>query len=233
MIADHFAKALPQNSLRYNSRITRLHHNGEHITEVEVNNTELVPVDHVVSTLPITVLLCGLSPSPPENIMKLCRSIRFRHLLLFPIVIARKELTKNASIYFPDRSIPFTRLYESKNRSASMAPSNQTCIVLELPCFAEDPIWKEEDNKPIMATKELLKNCFGIEDDEILAIDIQRIPFAYPLLEIGVEKRLEVMTHYLKTFTNLHLTGRSSTFTYTHIHDLIHAGSRAIKQLPL
>ena len=47
--------------------------------------------------------------------------------------------------YFPEPKFPFTRLYEPKNRSKKMAPDEQTAIVLELPCYNDEAIWKIPD----------------------------------------------------------------------------------------
>jgi hypothetical protein len=33
-----------------------------------------------------------------------------------------------------------SRLYEPKNRSAAMAPTDDTSLVVEVPCFADDPV---------------------------------------------------------------------------------------------
>ena len=230
MIAERLANTLGKERVRYNSRITGLRHNRKRITGIEINQTELIATDRVVSTLPITVLVRLLNPASPERIIEASRSLRFRHMILLVVVIARDHLTDNASIYFPDRSIPFTRLYESKNRSSFMAPPGQTCIILELSCFLEDVMWREGESRLLELAKGMLKDLFNVREDEILAIDVERIPFAYPLLGIGIEEKLCLIIDYLRTFENLQLTGRSSTFIYNHIHDLILSGTEVIKQ---
>ena len=55
------------------------------------------------------------------------------HLKLCAIFLDIERCSDNASIYFPSKDIPFTRLYEPKNRSNYMAPKRQTCIVVEFP----------------------------------------------------------------------------------------------------
>ena len=48
-------------------------------------------------------------------------------------MLDRPFFSDNASIYFPDKNIPFTRIYEPKNRSKYTSPIDKTCIVAEVP----------------------------------------------------------------------------------------------------
>ena len=172
-----------------------------------------------------------LDPKAPEEILATSSLLRFRHLLLVPIVIKRPYLTPNASVYFPDSSIPFTRLYESKNRGQEMAPPDRTCVVLELPCHSDDLAWKSATNQVAELGLDLIRTIFGVQSEEVIAYEVVRVPFAYPVLDLEYATHVEALLAYLSQFNNLHLAGRNGLFQYVHIHDLIGAGKKLIENI--
>ena len=220
-IAEATADALGRKHIRTGARITKLSHDGGRIRRVTVNGAESMSVETVVSTLPLTLVLRLLDPSPPSELRALAQSMQFRHLRLVVLGLDRSRLTPNASLYFPDRSIPFTRLYEPKNRSPDMAPDDQTVVVLERPCHPETEAWTQSDEVLRGNAVDVLTEQGLIEgDDEVVTVDHRAVPFAYPILEVGAEEKAERLTTYLQRFENLHLLGRSAKFTYTHVHNL-------------
>jgi protoporphyrinogen oxidase len=219
-ITDATAEAMGRGHIRTEARITRLIHDGSRVTHVEVNGGKTVPVDTVVSTLPLTVLLRQLDPAPPEEILDLADQIRFRNLRLVVLGLDRPRVTRNASLYFPERSVRFTRLYEPKNRSPDMAPADQTVIVLERPCQADDEAWTQPDDALFAAAIDLLEDQGLALRDEVVAREHHAMPFAYPILEVGSADVAARLRGYLDGFENLHLIGRSAGFSYTHVHEL-------------
>jgi protoporphyrinogen oxidase len=147
-------------------------------------------------------------------------SIRFRHLRLAVLGLDRPCLTPNASLYFPSRHVPFTRLYEPKNRSPDMAPDDQTVVVLEWPCHREDEAWDQSADELREHARALLAAQGLIDGDEVVAFDDHAVPFAYPILDVVAEEKAERLKSYLNRFDNLHRLGRSADFTYTHVHNL-------------
>jgi len=229
-IAEATADALGREHIRTGARITRLAHDGTRVRRVTINNAEPVGVSTVVSTLPLTLVLRLLDPPPPDEIQALARSMRFRHLRLVVLGLDRPRLTPNASLYFPDRSVPFTRLYEPKNRSPDMAPDDQTVVVLERPCHPGSDGW-EQSEEPLRETAVNLLAEQNLIDgsSDVVTTAHHAVPFAYPILEVGAEDKAERLTSYLERFDNLHLLGRSATFTYTHVHNL-YAQARALAE---
>ncbi|PEN14283.1 amine oxidase [Longibacter salinarum] len=219
-ITDATADAAGRENIRTGARITRLVHDGRRIMHVEVNGEEIADVETVVSTLPLTILLRQLHPAPPEEVLALADSIRFRNLRLVVLGLDRPHVTRNASLYFPERSVPFTRLYEPKNRSADTAPADQTVVVLERPCQSDDDAWTQPDDALFEAACDLLETQGLAHRDEVVAREHHAMPFAYPILEVGAADVAAEIRDYLDRFENLHLLGRSAGFAYTHVHEL-------------
>ncbi len=230
-IAEATAAALGREHIRTKARITEIGHDDTRIEHVAVNDDATVDVDHTVSTLPLTLLLRLLEPPPPAEIRSLAQSMRFRHLRLVVLGLDRPRLTPNASLYFPRRSIPFTRLYEPKNRSSAMAPADQTVVVLELPCHRDDERWSRSAESLKEEARALLAAQGLTDGDEVVAFDHHTVPFAYPILEVDTEETAERLLTYLDRFDNLSLLGRSAQFHYTHVHDLYARAKGLAKEL--
>lgn len=235
MIAEATADAVGRERIQTEARITALKRDGTRVTDVVINEECVVSVKTVISTLPLTLLVNLLDPPPPSEVVKTADSIAFRNLRLAVLGINRPRLTPNASLYFPQPTTPFTRLYEPKNRSPAMAPADQTVAVLEWPFDAGSG---GTDVAPAELQREAwdLLVSEGLVDprtDEIVAFNSHTIPYAYPILEVGTEAKTAQLTGYLGDFDNLSLLGRSAQFEYTHVHALFEQARSLVKHLSL
>ncbi|MDZ7779902.1 MAG: FAD-dependent oxidoreductase [Gemmatimonadota bacterium] len=231
MIFDRLAEEIGHHHIRLDSRITRIRHDGRRIRSFTVDGAGEVEADLVVSTLPLTLVLRLLDPAPPPELLHVAGSMRYRHLRLGVFCLDRPHLTRNASLYFPEADRPYTRIYESKNRSADMAPEDRTAIVVELPCGPEDAAWSMEEGKLERMLVEDLEETGLFREKDVLRFRSYRAPFAYPILEVGFEERAEQILDYLHGFENLRLAGRSARFGYTHIHDMFRMGRDVVEEL--
>ncbi|MEO0742020.1 MAG: FAD-dependent oxidoreductase [Bacteroidota bacterium] len=224
MLADALAEAVGPDHLRTNARVTRVGYTstdeGRTVQAVVVNHGAPVPVTQVVSTLPLSLLLGLLDPAPPAAVREAAARLRYRHVRLAILRLGRPSYSSHASLYFPEPSLPFTRLYEPKNRSPEMAPSDRTALVVEVPCSARDAWWTHDDESFTEALLAHLRRALGARLDPVLSMHSLRLPHAYPVLEVGHRVYVERVQAYLRRFTNLTLAGRASTFRYLHTHDL-------------
>lgn len=231
MIMERLADACGREQILMESRVTRVHHNNERITRIEVNGKEKIPVTQLISTLPLSLLIRSLDPPPPQEIAELSGRIRFQNIILTALFINRPRITPNASLYFPDRDVPFTRVYEPKNRSSAMSPRIQTSLITEIPCNSVNPLWSSSDGALIDLVSRSLESRGLLKGQDVFDAAVYRIPFAYPVLEVGFEAVVLKLLHYLESFTNLKIIGRCGRFAYTHIHDLLYAGRQAAEDL--
>ena len=217
--------------IRCNSRVTRLTHSQGRIQNIELNGRSCEIAETIISTLPLTMILEILDPKPPDELLDMARSIRFRKLLLLVFCLNRPLFSDNASIYYPEPGLPFTRLYECKNRSPHMAPDHQTALVLEVPCHETSAHWRMSDASALRSVFSLVKQVEPLKESEILNSTAIRLPFAYPILEIGIEKKVGLLMDYLSGFENLHLLGRNAQFSYLHTHDLFLGAQNLLGEL--
>ena len=243
MISDKLCEFIEEKHIRLKHRINRLVHKNGRIERIIVNK-EIgtrdaataqddieIPASIVINTLPLTLSMQMLEPAPPPELRAVADTIKYRHLVLCVFCLNRDAFSANASLYFPSGEFPFTRLYEPKNRSPHMAPKGQTVIVLELPCYNDDAVWNMSEAALQTKIWEALQQIKPLLAEEVIHYQRYKLPFAYPVLEVGFEEKIEDLVAYFETFENLHLTGRSSLFRYLHLHDLFRAGKEVIEQI--
>lgn len=71
---------------------------------------------------------------------------------------------------------------------------------------------------------EQLSSLGWFSEADIIDACVDRIPFAYPVLDLGFEAITDTLMRYLERFQNLRISGRSGRFAYTHLHDMMRFG---------
>ena len=235
MIPKALAASIPEGSIHLKRGIRRIFHDGSRITKL-LTDSEEISLDHesiVVSTLPLPLVYRIVSPNLPggEKLREGVEALEFRTLRLLFYGLQRERLSPWASIYFPEREVPFTRLYESKNRSEAMAPPGKTGVVLESPTDTAQPGNSNEREMLEKSAHSLLLERFGVDADEIVARRYLELPYAYPILTVEAVRLLDGLRQRIEAFDNLHLIGRNQTFRYQHLHDLLAEGERLVRSL--
>jgi protoporphyrinogen oxidase len=231
MLMESLADACGPATVRTRSRVTQLIHDGRRVWSVEVNGRERISAEQVVSTLPLSVLTSVMSPPPPEAVLSEARRLRFRHLMLVVLFLNRERVSDNASLYFPEPHVPFTRVYEPKNRSEAMAPADQTSLAVEIPCSPGDPAWQSASEPLAQAVISVLEEKRLIRAGDVFDAAAYCIPYAYPILEIGYAAAVRNLMDYFAPFENLRIVGRSAAFAYVHLHDLLREGRNIVAEL--
>lgn len=233
MIPEGIAATLPKGSV----------HTGEPVTAIDVDRDRVVrvmttagqypvtPDVAVVSTLPADLLVRIIHPTVPDPVLSASTGIRFRTLRLFLAGISRPALTPYASVYFPNPSIPFTRLYESTNRSRLMTPPGMTAAALELPTGPDESWYTATDDVFLNEGKRLLREEFQVSGDEIRFTRTLRIANAYPVLTVAASERIRPVFSWIEGLRNLYPLGRNQTFRYLHLHDLLRDGRALVERL--
>ena len=230
-IFERLAETCGREHILTNQRITKIYHKNQRIETIELNGKKDISVDYLLNTLPLNIFLNILDPAPPSIVLELVQQIRFRNIVLIVFMIDKPRINKNASMYFPDSKYPFTRIYEPKNRSSKMAPDHQTTLAVEIPCQQSDKWWKMDDQTLASTIKESVLELGFFEEKELIDLTIKRLPFAYPILELGFENKVQEILAYLNSFENLYTNGRNGVFKYSHIHDMFLTGKETIEAL--
>jgi protoporphyrinogen oxidase len=230
-IAEALASSCGRENIQTDSPVEQIHHNGARIESITVKGLPGIPVGEVVNTVPLPLFLTMLDPAPPAEYLDLARSLRFRNMIVVAIFLDLDRVTHSASVYFPNRDIPFTRMYEPIHRSRLMAPPGKTSLCFEYPCFSTDSIWRAPDEEMVRMTSGFMEQLGLASQARVLGSKVIRLSHAYPVLEAGIEDKIEKMLAYLGGFSNLRMVGRNGRFVYAHVHDMLRFGLDVISLL--
>jgi len=175
-------------------------------------------VDCVWSTLPITLLIQMISPPAPPAVVEAAHRIRFRGMILIYLVIEQSQFTEYDAHYFPELTVPISRLSEPKNYSASPEPRDCTVLCAELPADPGDEHWGLSD----AALGERLCGWLGKVGLPVLApvrkTITRRLGQAYPVYDRDYEGHFKVMDDWLAGIEGLLTFGRQGLFAHDNTH---------------
>ncbi len=229
-IFDELANTIGNENIFFGSKIEKIIHDGKKINQIVYANGKSFKPGMVVNTLPLTILGNIFDPKPPVQILNCIEDIKFRDVRLCILYINKSKFSNNASIYFPESKFPFNRIYEPKNRSRYMAPKDKTCIVIE--CSLSRKNRESQEPKEVFFKKirdSLINERFIIKED-ILGYDIGFISNAYPIIDLGIKKKIAPTLSYFNSFENHTLHGRNAEFRYIHTHDLLKKSEEFVEQ---
>ncbi|MFP4081636.1 MAG: FAD-dependent oxidoreductase [Candidatus Aminicenantes bacterium] len=229
-ISQALAEYCGEENIAKNAKVTKIVHDHQKIQAIEINDREMRETDFVISTLPIDHVVRMMEPPLPEKALSSANHFKYRNVVLVALFLRRASVTEAATIYFPDPEIPFTRIYEPKNRSPYMSPPERTSLVAELPCNPDHKLWGLEDKELIQMVSPRLIQMEWIKAEDIIGTSVYRIDHAYPTLELGFEENLKTLSAYLAPFKNIKISGRNGRFYAVHIHDVMRWGKDIIAE---
>jgi len=180
--------------------------------------THCQEVDCVWSTLPITLLIQMMAPPPPQAVIEAARRIRFRGIILVYLVLEQAQFTEYDAHYFPELTVPISRLSEPKNYSASPEPRDCTVLCAELPADPGDEHWSLSDEE----LGERLCAWLGKVGLPVRApvrkTLTRRLGQAYPVYDRDYEGHFKIMDQWLTGIEGLLTFGRQGLFAHDNTH---------------
>jgi len=228
-IFESMANHIGFDKINTGTPVKKIMHEKGKITGLVCGNSKITDPEMVISSLPIDKTIHLMDPVPPNEILLAVNEIGYRNIKICVLFLNTPFFSKNASIYFPDRKLNFTRIYEPKNRSAHMAPMDKTCIVIECPYDSGDRLSSMRKDEFYEMIRNDLLNEKLIKKDQIIDYDIFDMNNAYPILDINIKEKKKRILSYLHTFENMYLIGRNAEFKYLHTHDIISKGRMLIE----
>jgi protoporphyrinogen oxidase len=231
-LVDEFAYPSEGNQYFYDKQVSFINSHGSHvltnqaIKRVITKNSEVVgielsdgSVEHyeiVVSSMPITQLIKGLS-DVPTHVQEAADQLRFRNTILVYLRIKEADVFPDQWLYIHDPQLLHGRITNFNNWSRGIRPTDDTTILcLEFWCFDEDSIWQMPDAELIeLAFKELLET--KLVSPELIDVGhVLKLKRSYPVYERGYKQHLDVVTSYLDTIKGLIAIGRYGSFKYNN-----------------
>jgi protoporphyrinogen oxidase len=231
-IVERIAATLPASSIKTEHEAVGVKCVNAQITQICFANRPPVAVSgRVISTLPLPVLANLLGDRLSEKARAAAERLRFRQIRLFFIRLMQTRASSSASIYVPDPKLCISRIYEPKNRSRWMAPEQETSLVVEVPCFEDDPLYHMEPDR--LAERVIAEiGTIGIVDPaKVVEWRHHLLRNAYPVYTLDYADEVRTVREALKKIENLDLLGRGGLFFYSHLHDQLRFGKDYVNSL--
>lgn len=211
------AKAIVEGGGRIHlaSPVARVVREGAAITGLQLRDGSVHAFDHIVSTMPLTLLLDGLDP--PREIAEAAARLRFRNTILVYLNVEADRLFTDQWIYIHAPEVLVGRITNFRNWVPELyGASRNTVLALEYWCQDEDALWTEPDEDLIARGIGECRSIGILGDAAVAAGHVTRIHRSYPVYSRGYKDTLAPVVAYLKTFDNLWPIGRYGSFKYNN-----------------
>ena len=217
-----------------NTRVIKLVHDGDRVMQAIVTageNIQTIPIEHLVSSLPLAELVTCLSAS--DAVQASARCLRYRHIVQVALVLDVAELLGEQSLYVNHPEVLVGRIQNFKNWSLAMVPdADKTCLGLTYFCDETDATWQMDDASLVQLAGQELVELGLIESSDLIASGIAiRQPCAYPVHTVSTLHHLAIVQDYLSGFTNLQTLGRQGLHRYAKLDEHLLNGKRAAENI--
>ena len=215
----------------FGARVTSIERQGNSITAVRYQKEgkeHVLQTQHVWSTLPVTLLVRLMRPEAPPDVLEAANSLSYRGMVLVYLVLEQDRFSGFDAYYFPEKSMPVSRMSEPKNFFGSEEPHGTTVLCAELPCDPDGPYWELTDAELGKKLCEWLEDAGLPVRAPIRRVYTRRVRQAYPVYRSGYEEHLERMDRWLQGLDGLLHYGRQALFAHDNTHHAIYMAYAAV-----
>jgi protoporphyrinogen oxidase len=233
MVYERMAERIQRRGgkVHLNCPVRRLVHDGPSVGGVEFTDGNVAGFDHVISTMPLTLLVRRLDGVPKE-VLEAVDGLRFRNTILIYLHVNAAKLFPDQWLYIHSPDLQTGRITNFRNWVPELYGTAQTSILaLEYWAYDEDPLWQEQDSKLIDLAAREVRSTGLIGDAPVLDGDVVRLRRCYPVYARGYKDKLAPVISYLNTFRGLSVIGRYGAFKYNNQDHSILMGILAAQNL--
>ncbi len=186
------------------------------VSGLELADGEVRDFDHVISTMPLNLLVTRL-PEVPAEIAQAANSLKFRNTILVYLKVEGRNLFPDNWLYVHAPELRVGRITNFRNWVPQLNGwEKATILALEYWCNAEDPLWSKPDESIITMAQEEMGRTGLLGTAPISDGHVHRIPRCYPVYNRGYRNHLGPIENYLQTVEGLTAIGRDGAFKYNN-----------------
>lgn len=172
--------------------------------------------DHVVSTMPLTLMVRSL-PNVPTAVIEATHQLHFRNTVLVYLLVDRSDLFPDQWLYVHSPELQMGRITNFRNWAPEICREQTgTILAVEYWCNDEDPDWLASEQTLIeRASREIVATGL-VRAEEIRAGKVVRVPRCYPVYTRDYKTHLAAVVEFLKRYRNLWPIGRYGSFKYNN-----------------
>ena len=232
MVYERMADGIRElGELHLNRPVKRVLHDNRQVTGLELADGTQTGCDHVVSTMPLTMLVEGLD-GVPTPVQRAAQSLTYRNTTLVYLHVEGDNLFPDQWLYIHEPELQVGRITNFRNWVPELyGNSKNTIVALEYWSNDRDKIWNDPDELLIEKAKQEIRRTGLLGNAEILDGTVVRVPKSYPVYARGYQDHLEVIVDFLSTIEGLMPIGRYGAFKYNNQDHSILMGLLAADQI--
>jgi len=201
--------------------VTRIRHEGGRavsvVAETDGVTTEYA-VDHVISSMPFSLLLRGMDPPVPDEVRRAAVELEFRDFLTVALVMpADKVAWTDNWLYIHDPDVKTMRVQNFGSWSPYMVKDGRNVLGLEYTVHEGDESWTASDDQLVARATHELEAIGLVHAADVEAGYVVRVPKAYPVYDEDYKDNVEVLRAWLvEHATNVHPVGRNGMHRYNN-----------------
>lgn len=202
--------------------------------EITFNDSEIVPYETLLSTIPLPELI-KLIPEAPKKVVEATKKLRTNSIYVVNIGVNREKITDKSWIYFLEKEFCFVRVsfpFNFTKDSDSVVPMGHSSISVEIAYGNNNPLpgngKKQEIIKIVMA--DLKKANLLKEDDEIVYLDTYDIKYGYVIYDKNRRPAIKEVHEFVKKY-DIIPTGRYGLWAYLWSDEAMMSGKLSSEKL--
>jgi protoporphyrinogen oxidase len=218
----------------FHARVRGVERTGQRVTAVRYERDgqeHVLPADMVWSTVPVNLLVRGMRPEAPPEILEAANALQFRGMILIYLVLRADQFSPVDAYYFPEASVPISRMSEPKNFTGSTEPRGRTVLCAELPSDPGQPEWDLDDAELGRRLCSWLEGAGLPVRVPIEKVVVHRLRQAYPVYGRGYDKHFGKVDEWVDKLDGLLTLGRQGLFAHDNTHHTLAMAYAAVDWL--
>ncbi len=172
---------------------------------------------HFISSMPITELVCNMTPRPPREVVEAAKQLKYRDFLIVALILAGPDPFPDNWIYVHSPDVKVGRIQNFRSWSRHMVPDgNTSSLGMEYFCQRGDGLWQMLDRDLIALARGELARLGLVRPEAVLDGTVVRQEKAYPVYDATYKANLEIIREFLDTVENLQTVGRNGMHRYNN-----------------
>lgn len=172
--------------------------------------------DEVVSTMPLTHLLGGLSDLPAP-VRQAGERLRYRNTVIVYLQVDHPDLFRDNWLYIHAANLRMGRVTNFRNWVPQLHGERQeTILAVEYWCDDDEALWRMEDGALVQQAREEMVQTGLLKGRTVLAGHVVRVPRSYPVYYRGYKTDMQVIGDHLDTIGALTVIGRGGSYKYNN-----------------
>lgn len=211
--------------VQFGARVCRVLRDGHRVAALDIERKnedgvsvhERMPVDHVISTMPIRDLIEAFDPPPPPAIIAAARKLSYRDFLIVTLILDHADPFPDNWVYIHSPDVKVGRIQNFRAWSKEMVPSeDRASIGMEYFCQEDDGLWSMDNAALIRMAAAELERLGLAKASTVIDGTVIRQEKAYPVYDGAYRAALDDVAQWLGTLENFQTVGRNGLHRYNN-----------------